>query len=320
MKKIFYTFVVIFILSFIFLPKSSYAIEALSITNPTQTSITLKGEGLISTMNLSVIFNLKNRYSSTPTYSKSQQVLIDGTGVAFSDFSGLSPGGQYTGTMNYYGGSTILGTVNFYTVSGITLSITNPTQTSITLKAENLSPNTNTTFNLKNKDSSTPTYSKTQQATSDALGLALSDFSGLSSGGHYTGTINYIGDSTILGTATFYTSGDPNPNPAPNPNPTKTGTPGVLVPCSDNCGFNDLLTLVNTIINFILFVLAVPIAAIMFAYAGFLLIFSGGESGKRTKAKDIFLNVVIGLAVVAAAWLIVHTILSIVGYQQSWGT
>jgi hypothetical protein len=91
-----------------------------------------------------------------------------------------------------------------------------------------------------------------------------------------------------------------------------------LVPCTDNCGFNDLLTLVNTFINFILTRLAVPIAAIMFAYAGFLLVFSGGESSKRTKAKDIFINVAIGLVFVAACWLIIHTISSIVGYDGSW--
>ena len=35
------------------------------------------------------------------------------------------------------------------------------------------------------------------------------------------------------------------------------------------CGFNDLFTLVNKVVNFILIFLAVPIPAIMFAYAGF---------------------------------------------------
>ena len=45
----------------------------------------------------------------------------------------------------------------------------------------------------------------------------------------------------------------------------------------------------------------------------FLMIFSGGESGKRTKAKGIFWNVALGLILAAAAWIIIHTILGIVG-------
>ena len=84
------------------------------------------------------------------------------------------------------------------------------------------------------------------------------------------------------------------------------------------CGFNDVLTLINTIVKFILFNLALPIAAIMFAYAGFELVTSGGSTEKKSKAKEIFTNVAIGLIVIAVAFLIIQTILSIVGYDQSW--
>ena len=93
-----------------------------------------------------------------------------------------------------------------------------------------------------------------------------------------------------------------------------------LVPCgtiknSAECGFNDLFKLINTVINFILFKMAVPIAAIMFAYAGFMLVSSAGSPEKRTKAKEVFINVAIGLIIVAGAWIFVHTILVIVGYK-----
>ncbi len=101
----------------------------------------------------------------------------------------------------------------------------------------------------------------------------------------------------------------------------KKGTPfGGLVPCADKCNFDSLLTLVNNFVHFILFYMAVPISAIMFAYAGFMLMTAGGEAGKRTKAKGIFMNVAIGLALVAGAWLIIHTLLDILGYKQSWVT
>ena len=84
------------------------------------------------------------------------------------------------------------------------------------------------------------------------------------------------------------------------------------------CGFDDLIVLINKIINFIFIQLSVPIAAIMFAYAGFLMMFSGGNPGQRAKAKKIFINVAIGLIVIAGSWLIIHTVSEILGYDGSW--
>jgi len=96
-----------------------------------------------------------------------------------------------------------------------------------------------------------------------------------------------------------------------------------LVPCDNSsgnlCDFKAFMNLVNIIIKFILFDMVVPIAAIMFAYAGFLLVTAGGEAaGARTKAKSIFTNAVFGLIIAVAAWLIVRIILSILGYNGSW--
>jgi hypothetical protein len=108
-----------------------------------------------------------------------------------------------------------------------------------------------------------------------------------------------------------------NPNPTPTPTPTPPGGTG-LVPCTNNCGWNDFFTLINNVVKFILVYLAVPIAAIMFAYAGGLLMFSGGSEHKRDQAKKIFINVAIGLVFIAASWIIVHTVFSIVGYDGSW--
>lgn len=83
------------------------------------------------------------------------------------------------------------------------------------------------------------------------------------------------------------------------------------------CGFNDLLTLVNIVMSYIL-TFSISIAAIMFAYAGFTMVTSGGSAEKATKAKKIFTNVALGLIFVAAAWLIVKLVLSVLGYQGSW--
>jgi len=86
------------------------------------------------------------------------------------------------------------------------------------------------------------------------------------------------------------------------------------------CGFNELMIMINRIINFILLDIATPIAAIVFVYAGILLIFSGGDSGKITKAKAMIKNLIIGFVIVLAAWLIVNTILSTLGFQGSFLT
>ena len=89
----------------------------------------------------------------------------------------------------------------------------------------------------------------------------------------------------------------------------------IKVPCT----FDHILVLINNIINFLLFVIAIPIAAVMFCYAGFLMIFSGGEASARTKAKGIFWNVVFGLVIAAGAWAIMHTLLGIIGVKKGDG-
>jgi hypothetical protein len=96
-----------------------------------------------------------------------------------------------------------------------------------------------------------------------------------------------------------------------------------IVPCGTTttapCDFGGFMLLVNNIKDFVIFELAMPIAAIMFFYAGFLMITAGGEAATaRTKAKNIFTNAVIGLVVAAACWLIVSAILSILGYDGAW--
>ena len=96
-----------------------------------------------------------------------------------------------------------------------------------------------------------------------------------------------------------------------------------LVQCDNSkgkpCDFYALMSLVNRVIHFVLFDMVVPIAAIMFIYAGFLMVTAGGEAaGARTKAKSIFTNAVLGLIIAVAAFLIIRTVLSILGYEASW--
>jgi len=95
-----------------------------------------------------------------------------------------------------------------------------------------------------------------------------------------------------------------------------------LIPCGDRnepvCDFNQVMELINRVIKFLLFDISIPIAAILFAYAGIILVTSGGSESARTKAKNIFINVAVGLTVALASWLIIETILSTLGYDGKW--
>src|SRR4051812_12870298 len=86
--------------------------------------------------------------------------------------------------------------------------------------------------------------------------------------------------------------------------PGSTG-PGGMVDPDEACGYEDLIALAQTVINFLIFGLAAPLAAIMFAYAGFLYVTNGGNESRIKEAHDIFLYVFWGLILALAAWLLV---------------
>jgi hypothetical protein len=91
-----------------------------------------------------------------------------------------------------------------------------------------------------------------------------------------------------------------------------------IVPCSntpdengviaDPCDFNAFMTLINN-----------GISAIMFAYAGFLMVTAGESASEaRTKAKGIFLDALLGLVIALSCWVVVHSIFEVFGYKGGW--
>lgn len=83
-----------------------------------------------------------------------------------------------------------------------------------------------------------------------------------------------------------------------------------LIPCTNTCTFDDLIILAQNVVEFLIFKIAAPIAAVMFAYAGFLWVTNGGNESQISTAKSIFWAVFIGFVVALAAWLTVNMIVT----------
>ncbi len=75
------------------------------------------------------------------------------------------------------------------------------------------------------------------------------------------------------------------------------------------CGFDDLVMLVNNIIDYLIMI-AIPISAAVFAWAGFKLM-TTGVVDQRGEAKTMMKKVAIGLAIMLSAWLITNTIVKV---------
>jgi len=88
--------------------------------------------------------------------------------------------------------------------------------------------------------------------------------------------------------------------------PVLTFAQGGFIPCDKNCGYNDLLKLVNNVINWIIMI-SVPVAAGVFAWAG-IKYMTTGISDQKTEAKKMLTKVFIGFVFILAAWIIVTTI------------
>jgi hypothetical protein len=82
------------------------------------------------------------------------------------------------------------------------------------------------------------------------------------------------------------------------------------------CGVCDLAQLAQNILNTAIFVLIV-LSAVMFAWAGWKMLSSGGNSSEYAAGKRIFGNVIIGLLIVLGAWVVIDTLMKTLVRQNS---
>jgi len=85
-----------------------------------------------------------------------------------------------------------------------------------------------------------------------------------------------------------------------------------LVVCGDTvatmCNWDSLILFARNVINDLI-ILALPVAAIAFAWAGFQILTSGGDEGKMKKGKDVLFKVAIGFAWIVGAYVLVQFII-----------
>ncbi len=86
-----------------------------------------------------------------------------------------------------------------------------------------------------------------------------------------------------------------------------------LVSCvgGDACGFCELVTMVNTLVELLVIVIT-TFTVLLIAFAGFRLITSGGDASALQDAKKYLINAIIGIMIMLAGWTIVDTFLKLI--------
>ena len=92
------------------------------------------------------------------------------------------------------------------------------------------------------------------------------------------------------------------------------GTPDIIVggisrPTINPCGFDDLIVLANTIVRFLMYDVAVPLAAIGFMWAGANLVLNQDKEGAWSEAKERFVNIAKGFGIMIGAYVLIKFVL-----------
>jgi len=91
---------------------------------------------------------------------------------------------------------------------------------------------------------------------------------------------------------------------------------GGLVPCDGvNCTYESFIILIKNVIMFLIKI-GVAFSAVVFAYAGWLYMTSGGDEGKVKQATEMLTKVLWGFLFALGAFLIVQLISSQLGYNN----
>lgn len=90
-----------------------------------------------------------------------------------------------------------------------------------------------------------------------------------------------------------------------------------LIPCGGpsepDCNVCYFFELINNVIKFFLFTVALPVTILMFVVGGVLFLFAGAKPELMNRAKAIITAAIIGLVLMFGAWIMVNTVLQGLG-------
>lgn len=113
---------------------------------------------------------------------------------------------------------------------------------------------------------------------------------------------------------------DPDNTPnIPENNPPQTDDPasGNFIPCTDDCDSADLVRLINNVINFLVFQVAIFLATVIIVWAGVLYVLYPYKPGNKELAKKMIFSAIGGLMIVLSAYIIIKFIVTSVVGQNS---
>jgi len=92
-----------------------------------------------------------------------------------------------------------------------------------------------------------------------------------------------------------------------------------LVPCgpgSNNgkgCQFCDLIKLVENVIDFALYNIAIPLVVVFIVWGGLTIMTAGDSTEKVSQGRKMIQSAIIGVFIALGAWMIINMVLSAIG-------
>jgi hypothetical protein len=77
-----------------------------------------------------------------------------------------------------------------------------------------------------------------------------------------------------------------------------------------------VMQLLNNLITLMIKFLLFPVAVLLFVYAGYKYITAEGNASAKANVKKMIKNFLLGVLLMLCAWLIVKTVLVVVGYTD----
>ena len=84
---------------------------------------------------------------------------------------------------------------------------------------------------------------------------------------------------------------------------------GIVPDCGADCGFADLMRLVNNVIHFVFYDVAIPLTVLVFVYSGGKLVLNPNKEGAWKEAKASFENIGWGFGYMLGSYVLIKTVI-----------